>query len=100
MLTAECDNKVIGFIIGKLTAAPEVYNPGGLTLMIDDFCVANESNWPTVGVKFINEIKLMARAKGAAQIVVVFGAHDEPKRDFLKSCNLNIASEWYVGGIQ
>ena len=26
--------EVIGFIIGKLMPAPEVYNPGGLTLMI------------------------------------------------------------------
>jgi len=100
MLTAKQDDKIVGFIIGKLVAAPEVYNPGGLTLMIDDFCVTDESDWPTIGVKLINEIKLIAKAKGAAQIIVVSGAHDEPKRNFLKSCKLSIASEWYVGGIE
>ena len=35
--------------------------------MIDDFCVANESDWPTVGAKLINEIKILAKAKSAAQ---------------------------------
>jgi hypothetical protein len=100
ILTAMQGDTIVGFIIGKLVAAPEVYNPGGLTLMIDDFCVADESNWPTVGVRLIDKIKLIAKTKGAAQIVVVSGAHDEPKRDFLKSCTLSIASEWYVGGIE
>ncbi|MES2253144.1 MAG: hypothetical protein V4482_05640 [Pseudomonadota bacterium] len=100
MLTAEQNNIAVGFIIGKLVAAPGVYNPGGLTLMIDDFCVANESDWPTVGARLIDEIKLIAKEKGAAQIVVVTGAHDEPKRDFLKNYNLSIASEWHVGGIE
>ena len=33
------NSDIVGFIIGRLVPAPEVYNPGGLTLMIDDFCV-------------------------------------------------------------
>ena len=100
MLTATQGDTIVGFIIGKLVAAPEVYNPGGLTLMIDDFCVKHPSDWLVVGAKLIDEIKIRAKEKGAAQIVVVSGAQDEPKRQFLRSCKLSPASEWYVGGIE
>jgi hypothetical protein len=62
--------------------------------------VADELNWPVVGTKLIHEIKSRAKEKGAVQIVVVSGAHDEPKCQFLKRYNLSLASEWYVGGIE
>ena len=99
MLTALGSNKIVGFIIGKLMHAPEVYNPGGLTLMIDDFCVLTEGGWPNVGSILIDEIKIIASTRGAAQILVVCGAHDEAKRRFLKNTGLTIASEWLVGDI-
>ncbi|MBM4222518.1 MAG: GNAT family N-acetyltransferase [Gammaproteobacteria bacterium] len=90
---------VIGFIIGKFMPAPEVYNPGGLTLMIDDFCVASEIMWQSVGAALIDSTKAAAKLKGAVQILVVCGAHDRFKRRFLSEQNLSIASEWFVGGI-
>ena len=99
MLTAESNQKIPGFIIGKLMPAPEVYNPGGLTLMIDDFCIDDEAGWYGVGCKLIQEIKAISKMKGTAQILVVCGADDEPKRNFLKSMGLTVASEWYVGDI-
>jgi predicted acetyltransferase len=99
MLTAACHQKIIGFIIGKLMPAPEVYNPGGLTLMIDDFCVADESAWHSIGSKLVQEIKEIAKKKGAAQVLVVCGVHDEPKCRFLQKMGLTVASEWYVGSI-
>jgi len=91
--------EVIGFIIGKLMPAPEVYNPGGLTLMIDDFCVQSENLWQSVGAGLIEAIKIPSKAKGAMQILVVCGTHDHPKRKFLSEQNLSIASEWFVGGV-
>ena len=100
MFTAESDSQeIIGFVIGKLISATEVYNPGGLTLMIDDFCVQSENLWQSVGARLIEEIKTAAKDKGATQILVVCGAHDYPKRKFLNEQNLSIASEWFVGGI-
>ncbi len=100
MFITESDTKeILGFIIGKLMPAPEVYNPGGLTLMIDDFCVQSGNLWHSIGAKLIEEIKAAAKARGATQILVVCGAHDEPKRKFLIDQNLSIASEWFVGGI-
>lgn len=99
MLTAQNHQKIAGFIIGKLMPAPEVYNPGGLTLMIDDFCVADEVEWHSVGYKLVQEIKAIAKLRGAAQVLVVCGAHDGPKCYFLKKMGLTVASEWYVGSI-
>jgi predicted acetyltransferase/RimJ/RimL family protein N-acetyltransferase len=91
--------EILGFVIGKLMPAPEVYNPGGLTLMIDDFCVQSDNLWQSVGAQLIEKIKAAAKVKGATQIVVVCGTHDYPKSKFLSEQNLQVASEWFVGGI-
>lgn len=100
MFTAESETQeILGFIIGKLMPASEVYNPGGLTLMIDDFCIKSEKLWQSVGHRLIEETKAAAKGRGATQIVVACGAHDHPKRKFLKDQTLSIASEWFVGGI-
>ena len=100
MFTAESDTKeILGFVIGKLMPAPEVYNPGGLTLMIDDFCVKSKNLWQSVGAQLIEKIKAAAKVKGATQIVVVCGTHDYPKSKFLSEQSLSIASEWFLGGI-
>jgi len=100
MFTAESDTQeILGFIIGRLMPAPEVYNPGGLTLMIDDFCVTSENLWQSVGASLIEETKAAAKSRGATQILVVCGAADHSKRKFLSDQNLSIASEWFVGGI-
>ena len=45
------------------------------------------------------EIKAIAKLRGAAQVLIVCGAHDEPKRRFFKNIGLTVASEWYVGSI-
>ena len=88
-----------GFIIGKIIAAPEVYDPQGLTLMVDDFCVADEGLWNDAGFALITSIKKIAKAKNATQILVVCGFHDIVKKKFLLQNNLSIASEWLVSSI-
>ena len=46
MFNAESGTQeILGFLIGRLMPAPEVYNPGVLILMIDDFCVKSENLW-------------------------------------------------------
>lgn len=92
-------SQILGFIIGRLMPAPEVYSPGGLTLMIDDFCVQSENLWQSVGASLIEAVKTETKSKGATQILVVCGAHDHPKLKFLRKQNLSIASQWFVGGI-
>lgn len=93
------NQKILGFVIGKLVSPPEVYNPGGLTLMIDDFCVQSEDLWESVGTQLIDAIKVAAKSQNTVQILMVCGAHDHSKRKFLMTQKLSIASEWFVGGI-
>lgn len=93
-------DETLGFIIGKLMDAPEVYDPEGLSLMVDDFCLADEDDWDDIGDKLINEISRIAKTRGAKQILVVCGAHDIRKKQFLKQEGLKVASEWHVGGIR
>ncbi len=99
MLLAANGAAIVGFLIGRLVPAPEVYDPGGLTLMIDDFCVKTPDLWRTVGQELVLNGRRIASAKGASQILIVCGHHDEAKREFLRKMNLSIASEWYVGNI-
>ncbi len=99
LLIAESEAGIDGFVIGKIIKAPEVYDPGGLTLMVDDFCVSSPILWRSAGSKLLEELKRMAKSKCAAQIVAVCGAQDEPKKLFLKAAGLTVASEWYVSEI-
>ena len=97
-LTAKNSHKVKGFIIGKIIEAPEVYRPGGPTLMIDDFCVA-DGDWDKIGGALIAKIKSIAKDRGVVQMVVVSGSHDHSKKMFLKKMGLLSASEWFVGDV-
>ena len=98
ILVAKSNKEITGFIIGRIVPCPEVY-AAGLTLMIDDFCVASPHLWDTVGSSLVKEIRAIAQTKYVKQIVVVSGHHDDAKRKFLKDIGLNIASEWYVGSL-
>ena len=96
LLVVEMNGQIAGFIMGKLKSAPEVYDPGGLTLMIDDFCVESPELWRTVGRQLFSELQQQAKERGAVQTLVVCGHHDESKRQFLKREGLMLTSEWYV----
>ena len=100
MFVAEEQNTIQGFIVGQVMKAPAVYDPEGLTLMIDDFCVNESSLWPSVGQELLNELIQLSRLRGCTQVIVVSGAHDETKRQFLQQQNLICASEWYVKTVE
>jgi hypothetical protein len=84
-----------GFIIAHLTEAPPVYAPGGKTCLIDDFAVTGD-DWSEAGRALMAQAQRVAKSAGAIQAVVVCGHLDEPKRNFLHSEGLTIASEWFV----
>ena len=99
LLIAESGNKIVGFIIGHIIKAPDVYDQGGLTVMIDDFCVGSPIKWNLIGGSLLTELKRLSKMQNGVQFVIVCGAHDAPKRYFLENFGLKVASEWYVGGI-
>jgi hypothetical protein len=90
---------VSGFVIGRLTPAPPVYEPGGLTCVVDDFAVERPDGWASLGPLLLGDLSQAARTRGAVQVVVVAGRHDEPKRLALRAAGLVVASEWWTGPI-
>ncbi len=98
-LVYEQDGTIRGFVIARLLSAPPVYDPGGLTCDIDDFVVDHPSEWNSVGRALLDRAIVEARARNAAQIVVVTGGHDVHKREMLAAMGLSLASEWWVSEI-
>ena len=95
-LVYERERNLGGFLIATLVDAPPVYDPGGLTCLIDDFVVADPEDGEAIGARLLSEANRQAGARGAVQMVVVCGHQDQPKRAMLAGCGFSIASEWYV----
>jgi GNAT superfamily N-acetyltransferase len=95
-LVAEDAGQLTGFLIATLTGAPPVYDPGGPTCQIDDFAVVTDARWLTTGVALLRAGLAHAGRRGAVQAVVVTGHLDQAKRQALRACGLEIASEWWV----
>ena len=95
-LVSEEAGQLTGFLIAALNPAPPVYDPGGLTCDIDDFMVTPATRWPTTGVRLLRASLAEAGRRGAVQAVVVTAHLDQPKRQALRACGLEIASEWWV----
>jgi L-amino acid N-acyltransferase YncA len=91
--------EIVAFVIGQLVEAPKVYDSGGLTLMIDDYCVAYGLQWQNYGQRLLDVVAAEARAQGATQILIVCGHHDQSKNSFLLGEKFSIASKWYVKNI-
>ena len=95
-LVGEEAGQLTGFVVATLNPAPPVYDPGGLTCDIDDFAVSAAANWPTTGARLLRAALAEAARRGAVQAVVVTAQLDEPKRQALRACGLEVASEWWV----
>lgn len=96
-LVAVAEHAVVGFAIATLAPPPAVYDPGGLTCLVDDLTVADAGDWPTLGRDLLRAVSRAAAERCAAQIVVVTAALDEAKRAVLAASGLSVASEWWVG---
>ena len=96
-LVHEQNGQIDGFIIGTILPAPPVYDPGGLTCLVDDFALADEGAWESLGAALLAAVRQEVATRGVVQTVVVCGHLDEPKRKMLRTTGLSIASEWYVG---
>jgi hypothetical protein len=76
-----------------------VYEPGGPTCLVDDFAVGRAEDWPSLGAVLLREMSRAASARGAVQLVVVSGRHDEPKRAALRAAGLVVGTEWWLGPV-
>ena len=94
-LLSESAGVLDGFAIATLIVAPPVYEPGGLTALVDDFTVRENSLWDSVGAALLDEVAREARARRAAQVATIC-AHGGAKREFLVRQGLAVVSEWWM----
>ncbi len=83
-------------IVASIIDAPPVYDPGGKTFMVDDFCVSLPELWCNVGRDLLMNLQDKAVERGSVQTLVVCGDHDGPKKAFLEESGLGTTSRWYV----
>lgn len=95
-LVAEAEDLLLGFVIGAIITAPPVYNPGGPVCIVDDFAVANSTDWHSVGATLLEAVEGEAKARGAVLSIVVCAQRDQAKRELLRSAGASVASEWHV----
>jgi len=99
LTAADDDADLRGFAIGRLVPAPPVYDPGGVSCMVDDFGVADPDEWLTIGPLLLDALRSWAASRVAAQMIVVTAHLDESKRTVLQRHGLTLASEWWVGSV-
>ena len=79
------------FAIASLIAAPPVYEPGGLTALIDDFAVAGPELWGSVSEALFRSITDEARRRGAVQAVAICAHQDQARRESI--------TRWFARGV-
>ncbi|MET0272116.1 MAG: GNAT family N-acetyltransferase [Phenylobacterium sp.] len=95
-LVAVEGDATVGFLIGRPQPPPPVYDPGGPTVLIDDFCVQAPERWSDVGAALLEAARRVLSARGVAQIVVVCPAQDREKTALLDRSDLSLASTWWT----
>lgn len=94
--TALENGEVAGFVFANETREPPIVDPGGKTVTLDDYCVADESRWRDVGRALLDAVRKAGPEHGWRQIVVISAEADLPKSRFLKENGLSIASTWWT----
>lgn len=95
-LVARSGSELRGFAIGRLQNAPPVYAPGGPVLLIDDFCVASDADWESVGGALLDRLEVRARERGAVLSAVMCAHLYGEKRAFLSGRRFAVTGEWHV----
>lgn len=95
-LVAVEGTRLQGFLIARKFPTPPVFDPGGDTYLIDDFCVLEPRLWLTLGEALLSHASTLIHEHGGAQIVVVSADRDLAKTEVLRRSGLTIASSWWT----
>jgi GNAT superfamily N-acetyltransferase len=95
-LVAVEGSRLEGFLIARKFPSPPVFDPGGDTWLIDDFCVAEPHLWLAVGEALLSHATTLIHEHGGVQIVVVSADRDLAKTEMLRRSDLSIASNWWT----
>ena len=85
-----------GFLIARKFVNPPVFDPGGDTWLIDDFCVAEPHLWLSIGEALLSHATTLIHEHGGVQVVVVSADRDLAKTELLRRSDLTIASNWWT----
>lgn len=85
-----------GFLIARKFSNPPVFDPGGDTWLIDDFCVAEPHLWLSIGEALLSHATTLIHEHGGVQVVVVSADRDLAKTEMLRRSDLTIASNWWT----
>lgn len=85
-------NEIQGFVIANARSKKECN--------IDDFCVANASEWSIVGKALMEAVGYQAQERGVTNYLVVCGHLDQPKRAMLLDFGLSLDRYWYTAPIE
>jgi len=95
-LVAVEGNQQQGFLIARKFPNPPVFDPGGDTWLIDDFCVAEPHFWLSIGEALLSHATTLIHEHGGVQVVVVSADRDLAKTEMLRRSDLTIASNWWT----
>lgn len=95
LVAIEAD-QLLGFLIARKFPAPPVFEPGGDTYLIDDFCVLEPHHWLTIGEALLSHVSTLIHEHGGVQIVVTSADRDLAKTEMLRRSDLTIASNWWT----
>lgn len=94
-LVAADGDRVIGFINAVLQPAPPVYDPGGKTIMIDDFAVIDGDSGDEAAMALLDAALSEGRGRGAVQVIIVAAAKDERAAKWFRARQLHVFSNWW-----
>lgn len=95
-LLAEAEGKIVAFLTARRVKAPPVYDPGGTTILVDDFCVAAPELWSSAGDLLLQALRSRGRQRGWAQMIVAAPAADHAGLEFLQRHELTHTSSWWT----
>lgn len=95
-LVATEGNQRLGFLIARKFPSSPVYDPGGDTYLIDDFCVLEPHHWLTTGEALLSHATTLIHEHGAVQLLVTCPDRDLAKAQTLRRSDLTIASNGWT----
>ena len=96
LLVAEEGDAFLGFLNGMLQNAPPVYDPGGKTVMIDDFAVVEGAAGDRAASALMDAVMSEGRSRGAVQMIVVTAAQDARSAKWFEDKKLHVVSHWWT----
>lgn len=95
-LVAAEGSQFLGFLVARKFPASPVFDPGGDTYLVDDFCVIEPRYWLTIGEALLSHASTLIHEHGAVQILVTCADRDLTKIEVLRRSDLTIASNWWT----